>query len=228
MKPLNLILIGVIVLLIAFGGIRSCQVKRLATEKATLKAEFNNLQKQKETADFKLKSLKAELITRDAEKTAILKKWDKDKAEKDKAIEGFRNVISEYKKLQTDTIYLLLYSKWPTFDQVLKYRFAENQIREIYLNVLERDHYLNLYEKTGKSLLTCTDLNKQNDLIIGNLSGQNDNLQTKVDLSELQIVNLQDNLQLSDKTLNKQKRKTFFYKVTTIAGIVGLTYFAIK
>ena len=228
MKPLNLILIGVIVLLIAFGGIRSCQVKRLATDKATLKAEFNNLQKQKETADFKLKSLKAELSDLSTQKTTLANELIKYKAETNKLIDGFKTTLSEYKKLNTDTIYLKLYSKWPTFDQVLKYRFAENQIREMYLNTLERDHYLNLYEKTGKSLLTCTDLNKQNDLIIGNLAGQNDNLQTKVDLSELQLFNVQDELKLSYKTNNKQKRKIFFYKVTTVAGITGIVFFAIK
>ena len=228
MKPLNLILIGIIVLLIAFGGVRSCQVKNLATEKATLKAEFTQLQKQKEVSDFKNKALQAELITKDAEKATILKKWDKDKSEKDKAIEGFKTTISEYKKLSTDTIYLKLYSKWPTFDQVLKFRFAENQIWEMYLNVLERDHYLNLYDKTNVSLLTCTDLNVKNNEIIGNLTGQNDNLQAQVDISDLQIGNLQENLKLSDKTLNKQKRKTFFYQVTTIAGITGIVFFAIK
>jgi chaperonin cofactor prefoldin len=224
----NLILIGVIVLLIAFGGIRSCQVKRLATEKATIKAEFNALQKQKETADFKLKSLKAELSDLSTQKTTIEQKLKDYTKETSNQIEGFKNRIRELNSLPGDTVYLKVFYKWPTFNQVLKYRFAENQVREMYLNVLERDHYLNLYEKTGKSLLTCTDLNKQNDLIIGNLSGQNDNLQTKVDLSELQIVNLQDNLQLSNKTLNKQKRKTFFYKITTIAGISGILFFAVR
>ena len=224
----NLILIGVIVLLIAFGGIRSCQVKRLATDKATLKAEFNALQKQNETADFKLKSLKAEFSDLEAQKTTIEQKLKVYTKETSNQIEGFKNRIRELNYLHPDTTYFILFSKWPTFDQVLKFRFAENQIREMYLNVLERDHYLNLYDKSNKSLLTCTDLNIKNNEIIGNLSGQNDNLQTKVDLSELQIVNLQDNLQLSDKTLNKQKRKTFFYKVTTIAGITGLVIFAVK
>ena len=224
----NIILIGVIVLLITFGGVRSCQVKRLATQKATLKAEFNNLQKQKETADFKLKSLKAEFSDLSTQKTTIEQKLKDYTKETSNQIEGFKNVIRELNSLPGDTVYLKVFSKWPTFDQVLKYRFAENQVREMYLNVLERDHYLNLYDKSNKSLLTCTDLNKQNDLIIGNLTGQNDNLQTKVDLSELQINNLQDNLQLSDKTLNKQKRKTFFYKVTTIGGIIGTILFAVR
>ncbi len=224
----NLILIGVILLLSAFGGIKSCQVKRYTEHKAILKSTVALLQKQKETADFKLKALNAEFALLSAQKTTIEQKLTKTLAETNKQIDGFKNVIRELKTLPGDTIYLTLYSKWPTFDQVLKYRFAENQIREMYLNVLERDHYLNLYEKTGKSLLTCTDLNIKNNEIIGNLTGQNDNLQTQVDLSELQINNLQENIKLSDKTLNKQKRKTFFYKVTTVAGIVGMTFISLK
>ena len=228
MKSLNFILIGVIVLLIAFGGFRSCQVKNLATAKATLKAEFNQLQKQKEVSEFKLKALNAEFGTLQAQKTIISNELIKYKAETNKAIEGFKTTINELKLIPTDTLYLDLFAKWPTFDQVLKFRFAENQVREMYLNVLERDHYLNLYDKTNVLLLTCTDLNVKNNEIIGNLSGQNDNLQTQVDISDLQIGNLQDNLKLSDKVLNKQKRKTFFYKVTTVAGIVGITFFAIK
>ena len=224
----NLILIGVIVLLIAFGGVKSCNVRKLATEKAILKAEFAQLQKQKEVIEFKLKALNLKLDTLEADKTTLTNELIKYKAETNKLITGFKTTINELKLIPTDTLYLDLFAKWPTFDQVIKFRFAENQVREMYLNVLERDHYLNLYDKTNVSLLTCTNLNLKNNEIIGNLTGQNDNLQTQVDLSELQVVNLQENLKLSDKTLNKQKRKTFFYKITTIAGITGIVFFAIK
>ena len=228
MKTLNLILIGVIVLLIAFGGVRSCQVKNLATQKATLKAEFNQLQKQKEVSEFKLKALNAEFGTLQAQKTTLEQKLTKTLSETSKQIEGFKNDIRALNSLPADTVYQNLFAMYPTYNQVLKFRFAENQIREFNIDILERNQFEWTYHKFDTMLIECGKVNIKNNEIIGNLTGQNDNLQSQVDLSELQTVNVQDELKLSYKTNNKQKRKTFFYQVTTLGGIVGLTYFVIK
>lgn len=230
MKTLKIIGLVVLIFLafMAYRAFKNNQIRKLAKDKTELEVEFNNLQKQKETADFKLKSLKAEFSVLSTQKSIIESELTKYKAETNKLINGFKTTISEYKKLQPDEVYQNLFAMYPTFNQVLKFRFAENQIREFNIDILERGHFEGLYVKSTKSLVTCTDLNKQNDLIIGNLSGQNTNLQKQVDLSELQVVNLQDEIKLTDKTLNKQKRKTFFYKLTTIAAGTGLLIFAIK
>ena len=230
MKTKHIVLISLAIFLVLsiFGSIRSCQVKKLAAEKSKLQTEFNALKKDKEDLKAQFVIMQVDFNALQGQKTALEIKLREYTTETNKTIEGFKKTIREYKKLSSDTVYLYIFSKWPTFDQVLKFRFAENQIREMYLNVLERDHYLSLYEKSNKSLLICTDLNLKNNDIIGNLTGQNTNLQAQVDISDIQIGNLQDNLKLSYMQVNKQERKTFFYKLTTVAATTGLVIFAIK
>jgi ribonuclease HII len=222
-----------IVLLIFFAfmiyrGIKNNQIRKLTKSKTELETLYKVAQDQKQVYIDSNKVLKSDLTQLEAIKTTLADKLTKTLSETSYQIEAYKNRIRELNSLPADTVYQNLFSMYPTFNQVLKFRFAENQIREFNIDILERNHFENLYVKSTKSLVICTDLNKQNDLIIGNLSGQNTNLQKQVDLSELQLVNLQDNLKLSDKTLNKQKRRTFFYKVTTIAAGTGLLIFAIK
>ena len=211
-----------------YRGIKNNQIRKLTKAKTELETLYKVAQDQKQVYIDSNKVLKSDLTQLEAIKTTLTDKLTKTLSETSYQIEAYKRRISEANSLQPDEVYQNLFSMYPTFDQVLKFRFAENQIREFNIDILERDHFENLYVKSTKSLVICTDLNKQNDLIIGNLSGQNTNLQKQVDLSELQLVNLADELKLTDKTLNKQKRKTFFYKVTTIAAGTGLLIFAIK
>lgn len=230
MKPIKLIIIAVLIFLILAGyrAFKNNQIRKLTKAKTELEVEFYALKKEKDNLKADNQKLNTDLTQLEGQKTALEQKLKDYTKETSYQIQGFKKLISELNSLPADTVYQNLFSMYPTFDQVLKFRFAENQIREFNIDILERDHYENLYAKTARTLVTCTDLNKQNDLIIGNLSGQTVNLQKQVDLSELEIVNLQENMKLTDKTLNKQKRKTFFYKVTTVAGLTGLVIFAIK
>ena len=230
MKTLKLIIIVVLIFLafMAYRAFKNNQIRKLTKDKTELEVEFYTLKKEKDFLKVDNDLQKDSLTHLEGQKTALEQNLKDYAKETSKQIEGFKKQLSELNSLSPDTLYQNLFSMYPTFNQVLKFRFAENQIREFSIDILERNHFEGLYVKSTKSLVICTDLNKQNDLIIGNLSGQNTNLQAQNDISELQVVNLQDNLKLSDKTLNKQKRKTFFYKVTTIAAGTGLLIFAIK
>lgn len=230
MKNIKIISIALLIFFafMIYRGIKNNQIRKLTKSKTELETLYRVAQDQKQVYIDSNKVLKSDLTQLEAIKTTLEQKLRDSAKETGSLIEAYKNRIRELNSLPADTVYQNLFAMYPTFDQVLKFRFAENQIREFNIDILERNHFENLYVKSTKSLVICTDLNKQNDLIIGNLSGQNTNLQKQVDLSELQLVNLQDNLKLTDKTLSKQKRKTFFYKVTTIAAGTGLLIFAIK
>jgi len=130
--------------------------------------------------------------------------------------------ISQLTSLPADTVYQIVFSKWPTYNGVLKFRFAENQIREMHLNILERDHYLTLSEKIGQSLTACTELNIQNDGIILNLTDQNTNLNGIISQSEGQISDLKGIVELRDKQVKKVKRSSWIWKGVAVVSVVGI------
>jgi multidrug efflux pump subunit AcrA (membrane-fusion protein) len=229
MKPRYILLIAAIFLILSvFSWIKTSQVKRFASQKAELQTKFDFAQAEinRLATDNRSKSIDLSLLT--AQKQALEKQLAQYKADTDKQIKDFKQTIWDLTKLPADTVYYLVFSKWPTFDQPLKFRFAENQIREIHLNILERDHYFTLSDKLNKSLSTCTALNIQNDKIILNLTDQNSNLNGIVANSEGQISNLTDQLKLSDKQLRKVKRNSWLWKGGTILAAAGWAGFILK
>ena len=213
----TIIIIGFLILAI-FGGIKSCQLKNYIREKTELETKFALAQKEKAELQKQLKEKQAQNNVLIGQKQDLEQKLANTIAETNNQIEAFKNKIKDLSLIPADTIYQDVFSKWPAFDQVLKFRFAENQVRGMYLNILERDHFEGLYTSTTSSLITCSELNVKNDQIIGNLSDQNVNLKKQVIISDQQIVNLQENVKITESQLNKQKRRTFIYKLTTVAA----------
>jgi hypothetical protein len=230
MKPRYYLLItlAIFLSLSVFSWIKTSQVKRFAREKSELQVKFDFAQAEinRLTTDNRSKSIDLALLT--AQKQTLEKQLAQYKADTDKLINGFKQTIWDLTKLSPDTVYQIVFSKWPTFEQPLKFRFAENQIREMYLNTLERDHYFTLSDKLNRSLTTCTALNIQNDKIISNLTDQNSNLNVIVANSEGQISDLQSQVKLSDKQLNRSKFWGWVFKGGTVLGIAGLGAFILK
>jgi hypothetical protein len=82
--------------------------------------------------------------------------------------------------------------------------------------------------KANGSIQLPKELNNKNDPIIFNLSDQNSNIRNQVMISGDQIINLEDQLQISKKETSKQKRKTFFYKTTTVGAAIIALIIAVK
>jgi hypothetical protein len=216
------------ILMSVFGGIKSCQVKKYIREKTELETKFDLSQKEKVQLQKLLAQKEVQNTVLSGEKKALEQKLAKTIEQTDNLIAGFKDKIKELNSIPADTIYQDVFSKWPAFDQVLKFRFAENQVRGIYLNILERNHFEEVYLSTNKSLITCTELNAKNNQVIFNLTEQTGNLKKQVIIGNEQNANLQENIKLTEKQLSKQQRKTFFYKLTTIAAATGWIAFVLK
>lgn len=230
MKNLHIILIamGLFLLLSLFTCNRMSALERMTEKKTALETKFVLLEKEKADLRADLTVKQANLYLLEGQKSALEFQLAQYKADAQKQIESFKKTISELNSIPADTVYQNIYSLWSTYGGVLKFRFAENQIRGIYLSILERDQFESLYIKTNKSLLICTDLNIKNNLIIGNLSDQNVNFKKQVDLSGSQISNLQDNLKLTEKQLNKKGFWNWVWKGGTIVGASGWIAFVLK
>jgi len=205
-----------------YSGLKIRQVKKLTRETTELQVKFDQAQteKNKLLTDNRTKAI--ELAQLSTQKQAIEKELEQYKAETQKQITGFKMTISQLTSLPADTVYQIIFSKWPTYNGVLKFRFAENQIREMHLNILERDHYLSLSEKIGQSLNACTELNIQNDGIISNLTDQNTNLNGIISHGNGQISDLKGMVELRDKQVKKVKRNAWIWKGVAVVSIVGI------
>lgn len=230
MKTFKIIVIAVIIFILLFtlNWIKDIQIKKFESANTELQVRYEILQKEKDVLKDSMKIKKAEYSVLSAQKTTLEIQLAQYKAETNKQIEAFKKTIRDLSTIPSDTVYKNIYSMWSPFDGVLKYRFADSQIRGIYLSILERDHFEKLYSKTNKSLDVCTELNAKNNQVINNLNNQNKNLTSQNAISSSQISNLQDNLNLSKRQLSKQKRRTFFGKLTTVIAATGWVAFAIK
>lgn len=211
-----------------FSGMKVRKIKKMAAEKARLETEFDNLKKEKENLQIELTKKTMILTNLVTTKNILEKELIHYKADIIKQKNDYEAQIAELTSLSPDTVYERIFTKWPTFDGVLKYRFAENQIRNIHLSLVERDNYQLLYQKTNFALVKCDEVNLQNNKIIENLSDQNKNLNQQKSICENQNSTLQDELKLSNKLLNKQKTKGFVFKSTTVLASIGLILFALK
>jgi len=212
----------------AFSGIKIWQTKKMAKKIAEIETKYAIAEKEKEALQVNLMKLKSDNIVLNTQKQIAENKLAEKEAEIEKQKKKYENEIAGLKEIPTDSLYQRVFDKYETFDGVLKYRFADNQVRNIYLGLLERDHYYNLYGSTGIALLDCKALNVQNDNIIGNLGLQNDNLTKQNNLSQQQIFNLNDKLKLKDKTIRRQKAKGFVYKSTTVIATLGVLFVVLK
>jgi hypothetical protein len=230
MKTKIMIIISLCVFLVlsVFSCTKIRQVKKITREKTELLTKFTLLEKEKDDLRAERAIMQDSLKTIESEKLAMEIQFAKDKADTDKQLQAFKDKIKDLSSLPADTVYQYLFAKWPTYSGVLKFRFAENQIREMWLNVLERDNYLSLYEKSGISLNDCAKVNLKNNDIIQNLKGQNTNLQQQVDISGSQITNLQDNLKVTNKELNRKKFWNWILKGSSGVGIAGWIAFVLK
>jgi hypothetical protein len=230
MKTPTILIISLCVFLALsiFGGISRCNLIKLTKEKTELETKFILLDKEKTDLQLKLAEKQVQNSILDGQKKAIESQLAQYRADTQKQIEAFKKTITGLSSIPSDTIYLDLFSMWPVYDGILKYRFAENQIRGMWLNVLERNQFESLYSKTDKSLIKCTELNVQNDKIIVNLKDQNENLKGQVDISDLQLGNLQDNLKLTERELKRKKFWNFILKGSTVAGGAGWIAFVLK
>ena len=228
MKNLMITAFVLFLLASAFSALKVRQIKKMAASKAALETQYSISEKEKANLQIDLQKLKADNDTLRTQKVINEKQLAEYKAATEKKIKDYEKAIAKLKEIPADTVYEYIFSRWNTEGGVLKYRFAENQIRGIHLNMLERDHYLDLYGSTSLSLNKCSELNAQNDLLLTNLTGQNDNLQQQNIVSGKQITTLQSELKLSDKLINKQKTKTFLYKTTTVIASLGVIFIALK
>lgn len=176
-------------------------------ETAKLKVEITILTGEKATAEIELRDYKADI---------------------QKKIKDYEAQIAGLKELPADTVYSIIFNKYPTMSGILKYRFAENQIRNIHLDMVERDQYFTLYNSTNKALDKCGEINIKNDEIIINLGSQNQNLSGQNTIFKDQLTIKNDELAITNKLLNKQKRKAFLFKSTTVIGSIGWLLFVLK
>jgi peptidoglycan hydrolase CwlO-like protein len=226
----NILLFAVIsfAILSMFFWTKNVLTKRYNVKIATLEAEFKALQTDKVDLQLDLVAKKASIIVLNTQKTTLEKQLAQYKSDTQKQIDNFKSTIFELTKLPADTVYQIIFSKWPTYEGTLKFRFAENQIREMHLNILERDHYYTLSEKISKSLATCTALNDQNDRIILNLTDQNGNLNGQLRASEAQISLLDEKVKAQTRQTRRSKITAFVFKsmiVGEAAFITGLMLF---
>lgn len=204
----------------AFSGLKIRQVKKVTREKTEMETRYAGIEKEKKELEKDLLSKKNELFVLKDERDSREIRYKQQKEDSENEIRRYKERISELTSLPPDTVYQVLFAKWPSFNQPLVYSFSESQIRGIHLNVIERDHYLLMYDKAKESLITCEGVNTKNGEIISNLTTQNTMLETKNTLSGSQIDILKDELKLSTKVLNKQKRKTFLFKGTTFLELI--------
>lgn len=212
----------------AFGGLKAWQMKKMAAAKAALETEYGILQKDKESLQMDLVNLKSEAIALKAEKSIAEKKLADKEAEIAKQKKDYESQIAGLKEIPTDTLYKIVFDKYPVMGGVLKYRFADNQVRNIHLGLLERDHYYNLYGATDLALNDCKQVNAKDNGIIQNLGLQNDNLLEQNSKSQQQINTLNDELKLSNKIIRRQKVKGFVYKSTTVLASLGVLFVVLK
>jgi hypothetical protein len=212
----------------AFGGLKAWQMKKMAAEKARLETGYDLLQKEKIGLQLDNVKLKSEAIILKTQKSQAEKKLADKEAEIAKQKKQYEEEIAGLKEIPTDSLYQKVFDKFQTFDGVLKYRFADNQVRNIYLGLLEKDHYYNLYGATGIALLDCKALNVQNDKIITNLGSQNENLLGQNNVLQQQIGIKESELKLSNKLLNRQKVKGFVFKSTTVLATIGVAILVLK
>jgi hypothetical protein len=219
------IVVGAFLALSIFAGIKTYQSNKYASAKTELEIKYAILEKEKAASDAELVIKQNDFILLNTKKVELEKQLDQYKADVKKQIDAFKLTIKELTNVPGDTVYQLVFASWPTNDEVLKYRFAEPQIRGMYLNILEKTQFEGLYLKTNKSLVTCTELNIQNNKLIQNLSDQTLELIDQNTMTEDQNVILQNNLKLSDKKLNQTKRNSWIWKAATV---VSLTLLVLK
>jgi len=223
-----LILTGIIFLLLSiFFGLWKWQAKRTAAKIATLEANYETLRiaKVQLSTEYATKVIDYGLLKN--EKIALEKLLAKERQDTQKKITEYQATIADLLSIPADTVYQILFDKFNTVDGVggiLKFRFAENQIRGMYLNTLERDHFEGLYGSTNKSLQTCFALNIQNDKVIGNLNEQNFNLKQQGLICTQQNSTLQEELKISDKQLGRAKRVGWVAKGAAILGWVAFVF----
>lgn len=221
--------ITVIVMFLALsilGWIKNANLKKVIKQKAILETQFLELQKQKDALSFDLKVKQAENDILKKEKLTLLSEIDSLELLKEKSIKYYENKIAELKKLPIDTVYKFIYAYYPVLEsEIPKYPFTESQVRGIHENIFKNQYLNERLNLVDESMKKCKESNVANDKIIQNLEEQNKDLIIKNDLSEDQIINLQDQLKLSNKQSGKQKRKTFLYKTTTvIAGTLAVIF----
>jgi hypothetical protein len=222
-------IITVIVIFLAlsiFGWVKNANLKKVTAQKAKLEVQFANLQKEKDAVDYELSIKQTENALLNGEKIALESKLQDYKDKTDKIIKDHEKTIAELKNIPIDTVYQYVYAYYvPLSSEVPKYPFTESQVRKIHLAIFENQYLDNRLNLAVESMKKCNQLNAKNDEIITNLEGQNKDLTDKNTLSEGQVVNLQDQLKLSNKQVGKQKRKTFLYKTTTvIAGTLAVIF----
>jgi len=229
MKTIIMITAFVVFLILsALSGLKIWQVKKVTREKTKLESKYASLESMKRKVDIDLAKMKAENKVLLDEKEKIEQRFRDSEYDREKEKQAFKDKLREISSIPPDTIYQFIFARYPVFDQPLKYRFSESQIRGIHLDILERDHYNIQLGKTENSLADCKGLNEQNNKIIGNLSGQVSDLEDKNKLSEDQNGVLKDELKLSAKQVNKQKRKTFLWKGSTVVSLAGMLLFVFK
>jgi septal ring factor EnvC (AmiA/AmiB activator) len=230
------IAVGLFVLTSVFSYIKYKQAEDRGAQLAKIEAEYNQAQRE-------IDKLKSALISKDdtitvlnVQKEKAVKELAKYKADVKKQIADFEITIAAFSKIPTDTLYKSLFDRWPTFDIVndnfvefpVIYKFAKTHVNGMYLGLLERDNFELLYAKTDKALSSCEFINSKNNSIIFQLEDKTANLENQLIYTNVQVNLLKDNLNLSDKTLKKQKRKTFFYQGTTTVAVAGIVWSLLK
>lgn len=214
-----LTIVGFLVLS-TFGGIKSCQVRKLIEAKTKIETENALIRTQKEEASLELSKVNKENSTIKKEKAQVEQSYLKYVEVTDKQIKAYKDKISTLSSIPVDTVYEVLFSRHPAFSQPLLYRFAENQIRGFHLDIIERDHFESVYISTSNSLKENLEINVKNDKLIANLEVEKSLLIKNQQLSDKENSNLQENIKITEKALNKQKRTSWIYKGGTLIAIV--------
>jgi len=223
MKTKHVLIIAALAFLAVsiFSGTQIWKAKRLATKVAVLETQYANSEIEKVKLALALKAKAADNVILIRAKEELEKQLAQERKDTDEKIREYKNTIADLLMIPADTVYQILFDRWNTVDWTdgaLRFRFGEHQIRGMYLTVLERDHFESVLSSTTKALNTCTELNNQNNLIIGNLSDQNVNLKQQEILCVQQNSNLQEQLKVSDKQLNKVKRNSWMFKGAAVLG----------
>jgi hypothetical protein len=223
MKTKHVLIIAALAFLAVsiFSGTQIWKAKRLATKVAVLETQYANSEIEKVKLALALKAKAADNVILIRAKEELEKQLAQERKDTDEKIREYKNTIADLLMIPADTVYQILFDRWNTVDWTdgaLRFRFGEHQIRGMYLTVLERDHFESVFSSTTKALNTCTELNNQNNLIIGNLSDQNVNLKQQEILCVQQNSNLQEQLKVSDKQLNKVKRNSWMFKGAAVLG----------
>ena len=201
-----------------FLGVWVWKAKRLATKVAVLETNYATSEQEKLKLIAELSTITEDNTILIQTKQILEKQLAQERKATDEKIREYESTIEGLLAVPVDTVYEILFTYHDPFNGVLKYRFAENQIRGFYEDILQRDYFKSLYNSTTKSLNTCTNINQQNNSIIRNLGEQNANLKHQVRLGEGQINNIQDQLSLSKKQLGKTKRNSWVFKGAAVLG----------